>query len=148
MQDFSIQESDKQHLMANIFAAMDNVVWNTAPENKIIISSIENIIQNIAELDFARWAQLAQNEVGQRLTCNDERIQTSGLRSLKSLIQAFESEIDETRKPLDGLVNTFFPILEQILGQDGFMNSSNYVPMVTLMCKIFFMSNQVSKGGP
>ena len=31
-----------------------------------------------------------------------------------------------------------------MLGQDGFMSSPNYVPMVTLICKIFYMSNQVS----
>ena len=60
------------------------------------------------------------------------------------MIQAFESAIDEERKPLDDLVAMFFPVLEQILGQDGFMNSPNYVPMVILICKIFYMSNQVS----
>ena len=61
------------------------------------------------------------------------------------MIQAFESAIDAERKPLDELVGTFFPVLETILGQDGFMNSPNYVPMVILICKIFYMSNQVSE---
>ena len=46
--------------MANIFEAMDNVVHLTDAASKVIISSIENIIYNIAQTDYATWNQTAQ----------------------------------------------------------------------------------------
>ena len=61
------------------------------------------------------------------------------------MIQAFETAIDEDRKPLDAIVATFFPVLESIQSQDSFTNSQNYIPMTILICKIFYMSNQVSE---
>ena len=75
---------------------------------------------------------------------NDERYQTSALRALKSIFQAFEFEIKEERKPLYHLIEVFFPILEGIISSDAFVNSPNYISMTTLIVKIFFMSVQVS----
>lgn len=43
-------------LKQDIFGALDNVVHLTDPQSKVIISSIENIIYNIAQLDYASWA--------------------------------------------------------------------------------------------
>jgi len=80
--------------------------------SKVIVSSIENIIYNIAQLDWQQWAQYANEQMHQRLTSNDERYQTSALRALKSIFQAFEFEIKEERLPLYQLVELFFPVLE------------------------------------
>ena len=80
-------------LKQDIFGALDNVVHLTDPASKVIISSIENIIYNIAQLDFASWAQYAIQQISERLTQADERYQTSGLRALKSVFQAFELSI-------------------------------------------------------
>lgn len=44
-------------LKQDIFGALDNVVHMTDASSKVIISSVENIIYNIAQLDFASWAQ-------------------------------------------------------------------------------------------
>ena len=63
------------------------------------------------------------NSINQRLTSNDEQLIVSGLRALKSVIQAFESAIEEERKPLDNLINSFFPVLEGLLGQNQFKSS-------------------------
>ena len=52
----SISESDRQMLKQNIFGALDNVVHMTDPGSKVIVSSIENIIYNIAQLDYTAWA--------------------------------------------------------------------------------------------
>jgi hypothetical protein len=38
--------------MQNVFDSLDNVVHFTDGENKLIVSSIENIIYNIAQTDF------------------------------------------------------------------------------------------------
>ena len=46
-------------LKTDIFGALDNVVHLTDPGSKVIISSIENIIYNIAQMDFAAWADYA-----------------------------------------------------------------------------------------
>ena len=51
----------------------------------MIISSIENIIYNIAQLDYASWSQYAEQQIHDRLTSNDERYQMSALRALKSV---------------------------------------------------------------
>ena len=45
--------------MVNIFEAMDNVVHLTDAGSKVIISSIENIVYNIAQTDYAVWQQTA-----------------------------------------------------------------------------------------
>lgn len=68
----------------------------------------------------------------------------SGLRALKSVLQAFEFEIHEDRKPLNSLVEVFFPILEGILGSTLLSQSENYISIMVLIGKIFFMANQVS----
>ena len=46
-------------LKQDVFAALDNVVHLTDPGSKVIVSSIENIVYNIAQLDFAAWAPYA-----------------------------------------------------------------------------------------
>jgi hypothetical protein len=40
-------------------------------------------------------------QIQQRLVTPDFRFKISGLRALKSLLQAFEFEIDQKRKPLN-----------------------------------------------
>ena len=69
----------------------------------------------------------------------------SGLRALKSILSAFEFEIGVDRKPLEMLVEVFFPIIEQsILANSQFVQSQNYITIMVLISKVFFMSNQVS----
>lgn len=46
-------------LKQDIFGALDNVVHLTDAKSKVIVSSIENIIYNIAQLDYASWAPYA-----------------------------------------------------------------------------------------
>ena len=87
--------------MENVFDSLDNVVHFTDGENKLIVSSIENIIYNIAQTDFEQWQTIVFTAIQQRLTQSNEQYIVSGLRALKSVIQAFESAIDEERKPLD-----------------------------------------------
>ena len=72
-QEAALHANDKQHLMASIFDALDNVVHLTDAGSKVIISSIENIIYNVAQTDWPAWQQTAQGEVHKRLTANDER---------------------------------------------------------------------------
>lgn len=69
---------------------------------------------------------------------------TSALRALKSLFQAFEFEIKDEREPLHKLVEHFFPVIEQLIGTEAVTNSPNYIPIMILVSKIFFMSIQVS----
>lgn len=46
----------------------------------------------------------------------------SGLRALRSIVCAFEFEISDDRKPLETLVEVFFPVIEsQILANNSFM---------------------------
>lgn len=140
-----MSQADRQMLKQDIFGALDNVVHLGDTKSKVIVSSIENIIYNIAQLDYASWAPYAHQQIQERLLSNDERFQTSALRALKSIFQAFEFEIKEERKPLNHLIEVFFPILEGLLGNEALQNSPNYIPMMILIAKIFFMSIQVSK---
>jgi hypothetical protein len=43
------------------------------------------------------------------------RYKVSGLRALKSILQAFEFEINADRKPMNQIVEIFFPVIEQSL---------------------------------
>lgn len=67
----------------------------------------------------------------------------SGLRAFKAVLQAFEFEIHEERKPLHQLVEYFFPQLEGVLAT-LLAQSPNYIQIMILIGKIFFMTNQVS----
>ena len=140
----AISLADREMLKRDIFGALDNVVHLDDPKSKVLISSLENIIYNIAQLDYASWAQYAQQQIHERLTQGEERYQISGLRALKSIFQAFEFEIKEERQPLNHLVEIFFPVLEHLLQNEALLNSPNYVPIMILIAKIFFMTVQVS----
>ena len=48
-------EGDKNFLKSNIFDALDSVVHLEDQKGKVVISSIENIIYNIAQLEYATW---------------------------------------------------------------------------------------------
>ena len=123
-QESVILEGDKSFLKTNIFDALDSVVHMDDKKGKVVVSSIENIIYNIAQLEYATWGpSVAQQAIHQRLTSNDERYQMSGLRALKSIVQAFEFEIDNERKYLHELVEIFFPVLEGLLGNNELQNS-------------------------
>ena len=77
-----------------------------------------------------------------RISSGNEPYIISGLRAFKSIICAFEFEINQDRKPLETLVEVFFPVIEcSILANNSFMQSSNYVPTMVLISKIFFMCN-------
>ncbi len=56
-----ITQVDRNMLKQDIFGALDNVVHMTDPASKVIVSSIENIIYNIAQLDYTSWASYAQD---------------------------------------------------------------------------------------
>lgn len=57
-----------------------------------------------------------------RISSGNEPYIISGLRALKSILSAFEFEINQDRKPLDTLVEVFFPVIESsILSNDSFM---------------------------
>ena len=49
--------------MQNVFSSLDSVVHHTEGENKVVLSSIENIIYNIAQTDFEQWQNIAYNEI-------------------------------------------------------------------------------------
>ena len=57
----AITIDDRNMLKTDIFGALDNVVHLTDAGSKVIVSSIENIIYNIAQLDYTSWAQYAQD---------------------------------------------------------------------------------------
>jgi hypothetical protein len=70
---------------------------------------------NMAENDFPdKWPTVVQ-EIHQRLSSNDEGTIISGLRAFKEVIRAYETAIEEERKPLYQLVETFFPLLENLI---------------------------------
>jgi len=50
-------------LQAEIFGALDNVVHLTDARSKVIVSSIENMIYNMAQMDFAQWWPTASQQI-------------------------------------------------------------------------------------
>ena len=77
-----IAEQDKEFIKFNIFKALD-----VAP-NKVIQSAIQNIILNIAEVDFPeRWPSVF-DEIGNRIkqSMGNEAALISGLMALKQVV--------------------------------------------------------------
>ena len=54
-----------------------------------------------------------------------------------------EFELNEARKPLNSLIENFFPLLEQMLAKVS-SESSNYIYIMVLICKNFYVANHVS----
>ena len=127
-------------------SALDHVVHTAeTPTGKVIVSSIENIIYNIAQCEYDAWYRSCLGaQIEQRLGSDNEQAIVSGLRTLKSVLQAHEFEIFEDRKPLDNLMSTFFPIIERMLALPVITQSPNYISTIIIVSKIFYMTNQVS----
>ena len=49
----SISENDKQFLMQNVFTAMDALM--SQQSDKVLVSCLENIIMNMAQVDYNVW---------------------------------------------------------------------------------------------
>ena len=49
----SISEHDKHFLKMNVFTAMDALITNGAA--KVLVSSLEHIIYNMAQVDYLSW---------------------------------------------------------------------------------------------
>lgn len=74
---------------------------------------------------------------------SNEQALISGLLALRQIFQANEFMIDEERAPLNQLVEIFFPLLEQIMGDIAQTSSGNQILIMHLISKIFFSANNV-----
>lgn len=81
--------------------------------SKLYRNAFENIIYNIAEVDFPDQWQQSLGEIEGRLKQSDENLLISGLTALKNVMEAYEYQVEEERGPLNNLVSYFFPVLEQ-----------------------------------
>jgi hypothetical protein len=53
-----LSPQDREFLRVNIVSALDLVVHlSEDPQCKVVVSSIENIIYNIAQCDYEMWAK-------------------------------------------------------------------------------------------
>jgi len=68
----------------------------------------------------------------------------SGLLALKQIMQSNEFTIDEDRADLNQLVEVFFPLLEQVMGEVASTQTPNQLLVMHLISKIFFSANNVS----
>lgn len=117
-----ISQQNKDFLKSNVFVALDSLVKLGAHKN--LIAAMEHIIYNMAQVDYAAWngpqqyngqtlapTALQQQLIG-RIQSADNVYIVSGLRALKAIVSAFEFEINTDRKPLEEIVQVFFPVLE------------------------------------
>jgi len=103
------------------------------------------VLFNIGQCEWTNsaWYAKCQADVEGRIRANEESYQISGLRGLKSLLGVFEFELNENRKPLNQLIEKFFPVLEDLMGRVS-SNSPNYIYIMVLICKNFYIANHVS----
>jgi hypothetical protein len=152
----AIPEKDKAFLRQHVFYALDTVndqaydqngsIASASTDIKTIISCVESLIYNISQLEMGNpdWKNHCLTEVVTRLRSGQENSILSGLRALKSLFQVYEFELQDERKPLFELVANFFPVLEELLQHETLQNSPNYIPLMVLICKNFYIANHVS----
>lgn len=137
---FPFSPNDKQFLRENIFKALDS-----AP-SKTIQSALCSAIYNIAQVDFPENWRTSINEIGERIkqSTRQESLLLSGLLALRQIFQSNEYAIDEERGALNQLVEIFFPILEQVMGDISQSASQNQILIMHLIAKIFYSANNVS----
>ncbi len=118
---FPFSPNDKQFLRENIFKALDS-----AP-SKTIQSALCSAIFNIAQVDFPENWRNSIQEIGERIkqSVGQENLLISGLLALRQIFQANEYAIDEERGALNHLVEIFFPLLEQVMGDISQLQSPN-----------------------
>ena len=113
--------------------------------NKKISSSLENILHNIVETDYAtgHWPDCF-NQIMARLQTQDEANIILGLRCLKELVRAFQYEIGKEQKVLMEVCQQAYPQLENVMNfivQNT--GSPNQFKIMKLVAKIFYMSNHL-----
>jgi hypothetical protein len=58
---------DKEFLKQHIFGSLDEVL-----HDKLLVSSIENVIYNIAQCDYSTWTQILGQNILSRLQAKSE----------------------------------------------------------------------------
>eukprot|EP00347_Sterkiella_histriomuscorum_P021385 403334157 len=132
-----LTHQDKEFLRHNIFKALDQA------QGKTIQSAFQNIVYNIAQVDFPENWSVAIPEIDNRLKSGNENSQISGLIALKQVMEAFQFSLDHERAPLNVLVDVFFPVLEVLMQNISNSSSENQVQIMHLIAKIFFAANNV-----
>lgn len=67
----------------------------------------------------------------------------TGLQALKGLCKKYEYELDESREPLYDIIAQSFGILGGLINQLINVDSEQALEVLSLICKIFYVSNQL-----
>lgn len=104
---------------------------------------MENIIFNIAQVDFPDHWPTCIGEIQARLNSGNEGALVAGLSYLKRVMEAFEFGTSGS-STMEMLVGNFFQMLEMVINNIGSISTDNQIEVMHLLAKIFHVANNVS----
>ena len=111
--------------------------------NRSIVKQYVRCITTIARFDYPeKWSSLLA-EIVQYLGQADEKAVLTGLLGLKGLCKKYEYELEEEREPLYDIIRQSFAILGGLVNQVLNVESEKAYEVLYLICKIFYISNQL-----
>jgi hypothetical protein len=137
-----IAEGDKAYVRTQIISAMEVAVGTL--ENKKVCAELENVLYNLTQTDYAggHLDPILQQILGHLQNETEPRAWLVGLRALREVVRGLAEDLDEDRKPLYALMDTFLPHLERILGvAAGADDLPCRCELLILVFKIFHLAN-------
>lgn len=132
-----ISLEDKEFVKANIIQALVH-----APSFGVL-AQFEEIIYTVAKYELPDNWPTAVPEITEFLNDSEEVKVFGGLIALKEIVHKFEFEFKERRKPLQELVDSIFPRIEEILLNLLEVDSEDAVRAKHIIIETFYLANQV-----
>ncbi|CAI2372071.1 unnamed protein product [Moneuplotes crassus] len=133
-----IQDEDKDYFRNNILEL------TLKCDDEAVTRQLNYAVHCIVRLDFPeKWPALATQIQEYIFQEEDENKIILGIESLGSVCRRYEHEYDKARDPLNEIVNTLFPKLEEIFGkiQD---NSSAVANLIKFkIAELFYLTNHL-----
>ena len=130
-----ISEADKEFVKVHIIQACAH-----APSFGVL-ALFEDIVYMVARYEMPENWPNAMLEITELLQQDDENKVFGGLTALKEVIHRFEFEFRENRLPLQEIVNTLFPRIEEILVNLLENNSELAIKAKNIIMETLFLAN-------
>ena len=112
-------------------------------KHKKVLKQYEVIVKDVAQRDYPdRW-QSADQEIANYLGSQNPELIYVGLLVLKNIISKYEYEIDEGKDPVNRLVESIFPTLENLIVFLWENDSPESHSLLIEMLRIFYLTNQL-----
>lgn len=125
---------------------MENIIDKMCQcENLSIIRDLEDSVYTIALNEYPHNWKGALVKIGENLTKQDEKLLYGTLCALKGIVKRYKTVQALERIPLHEITEGAFPILETLMQNLINSDEDKHQMLITVMLKIFYLSNYVVK---